>query len=76
MLTLLTCRDCANGEVLRLHLGDALDVLGWRPMYAIVDVAALPPTDPRRGYPRPTVLWNGRDLFGLAEAPAPYQPPT
>jgi hypothetical protein len=76
MLTLLTCRDCTNATILRRHLHDALDALGWRPLFAIVDVATLPATDARLTYPRPTVLWRGRDLFGLPEGPAPYPPPT
>ena len=76
MLTLLTCRECVNGERLRRHLSDALIALRWSPLYEIVDVSLLPATDPRRAYPRPTVLWRGRDLFGLPEPPAPYQPPT
>jgi len=71
VLTLLTCRDCDNGDILRRHLSDALSALGWRPLYAIVDIETLPPTDPRRAYPRPTLLWRGQDLFGMPESPAP-----
>jgi hypothetical protein len=76
MLTLLTCRDCLNGDILRRHLNDALCALGWRPLYAIADPATLPSHDPRRAYPGPTLLWRGRDLFGMVEPPAPYPPPT
>ena len=76
MLTLLTCRDCVNGDIFREHLHDALAVLGWKPIFAIVDAATLPSTDVRRAYPRPTALWRGRDLFGLPETPRPYPPPT
>ena len=76
MLTLLTCRDCVNGHILREHLHDALGVLGWRPIFAIVDAATLPSTDARHSYPTPTVLWRGRDLFGMPETPWPYPPPS
>ena len=76
MLTLLTCRDCMNGDLLRERLHDALGVLGWRPLFAIVDPATLPATDARRAYPSPAVLWRGRDLFGISEPPLPYPPPT
>ena len=76
MLTLLACRDCVNSAILRKHLHDALEDLGWTPIFAIVDPATLPPTDARRAYPRPAVLWQGRDLFGMPEPPLPYPPPT
>ena len=76
MLTLLTCQDCVNGALLRRHLHEALSALQWRPIFAIVDIGTLPSSDPRRAYPRPTVLWRGQDLFGLPESAAPYPPPT
>jgi len=57
-------------------LNDALVALRWAPLYEIVDASTLPAGDPRRAYPRPTVLWRGRDLFGIPEPPAPYPPPT
>jgi hypothetical protein len=76
MLTLLTCRECENGHILRQHLHDALSTLEWRPIYAVADLSTLPTHDPRRAYPGPTVLWRGRDIFGLAEPPAPYPPLT
>jgi len=76
MLTLLTCSECAAGPELRRRLHAALRQLGVKPIFSIVDVAALPLTDPRVAYPAPTLLWRDRDLFGVPEPPAPYPPPT
>ncbi len=36
-----------------------------------IDQEALPHGDIRRGYPTPTILVNGRDLFGLPEPEGP-----
>lgn len=76
MLTLLTCSQCSAGAELRRRLHQALRQLGLKPVFSIVDVASLPRTDPRIGYPAPTVMWRERDLFGIPEVPAPYPPPT
>ena len=42
----------------------------WPAVYQVVDLATLPRPDGRRGYPIPTVLFGGRDLFGMARTPA------
>ena len=62
--------DCPNTpEFLRRVQVAATRVDGARVVY--VDQEALPEHDVRRGYPTPTALANGRDLFGL---PAPTTP--
>ena len=38
--------------------------------YALINVDKLESSDRRRGYGTPTVLYNGRDLFGMAAPPA------
>lgn len=43
--------------------------------YQVIDVATLHPTDPRSGYPTPTLLYEGRDLFGLPEPQPPFPEP-
>ncbi|HMN39748.1 MAG: hypothetical protein IT438_00920 [Phycisphaerales bacterium] len=62
--------DCPNTpEFLRRVQMAATRVDGARVVY--VDQEALPEHDVRRGYPTPTALANGRDLFGL---PVPTTP--
>jgi hypothetical protein len=62
--------DCPNTpEFLRRVQVAATRVDGARVVY--VDQEALPEDDVRRGYPTPTALANGRDLFGL---PVPTTP--
>jgi hypothetical protein len=76
MLTFVTCSGCSTSGLLRRRLHEALMSLGLKPVFEIVDIESLPRTDPRRAYPAPSVLWGGRDLFGMAEPPAPYPMPT
>jgi hypothetical protein len=38
--------------------------------YDVVDLEQLPSTDMRRGFGSPTILFNGRDLFGTG-SPGP-----
>ena len=49
-----------------LHLECALRSLRLPAGYALVYVEDLPATDLRRGYGTPTILVNGRDMFGAA----------
>lgn len=68
-LVLLTREGCSGTAVMRERLEEALeDMDGWS--YETVDLATLPKDDLRRGYPTPTVLREGKDLFGL-EPPKP-----
>src|SRR5262245_272934 len=64
-LVLLTWRGCVNGAQFQTALDRALKSLGLPTDYTIIDVDKLQPFDPRRGYGSPTVLFNGRDLFGM-----------
>lgn len=68
-LTLLTRSGCAGTVAMRKSLDAALlKMAGWT--YDLVDIDTLPAGDPRRGYPTPTLLSRGRDVFGMSE-PAP-----
>ena len=58
---------CPNTPELRNNLRAALADLG-SPEFLDTDQSALPESDPRRGWPAPTILVDGRDLFGM---PAP-----
>jgi hypothetical protein len=75
-LTFLTREGCVNTPDMQVNLDDALIKLGWRRNYQDLDIGKLPKTDARTGYPTPTVLWRGRDIFGLAVPKPPYPTPT
>jgi hypothetical protein len=75
-LTFLTREGCVNTPDMRLNLDDALIQLGWRRNYEEINLGTLPKTDARTGYPTPTVLWKGRDIFGLPAPKPPYASPT
>ena len=75
-LTFLTREGCVNTPDLVLNLDDALIKLSWRRNYQYIDIGTLPKTDVRTGYPTPTVLWQGRDIFGLPAPKPPYPTPT
>lgn len=76
-LTFLTREGCSNTPVMRERLDQALARLGLSPNgYQVIDLATLPDTDPRRGYPTPTLLHSGRDLYGMPEPQPPLPTPT
>jgi hypothetical protein len=75
-LTFLTRDGCVNTSDMLANLDDALIGLKWRRNYAYVDIGKLPKDDVRTGYPTPTLLWKGHDIFGLAAPPPPYPTPT
>lgn len=72
-LVFVTRDGCANSPTMRTHLDEALRQLGVPADYVVANVATLPSDDPRRGYPTPTVLYGGTDLFDM-EAPTPPFP--
>ena len=71
-LVFLTRDGCVNTTTMRARLDAALSSLGLPTDYQFIDADALPTTDARAGYGTPTVLYRGRDLFGLAEPPVPH----
>ena len=72
-LLLLTRRDCPATLAMRTNLDAALTALG-RPLdYPEIDLDALSSSHPFTGYSPPTVLFRGRDLFGMPE-PTPLFP--
>src|SRR5437016_14140885 len=70
-LTFLTRDGCVNTPDMVNNLDDALKSLGLPNDYAYINIGTLPKKDVRTGYPTPTVLWKGRDIFGM---PAPKPP--
>jgi hypothetical protein len=61
---------------MRANLEAALGQLGWSDSYAVIDQDSLPVDDGRIGYATPTVLYRGRDLFGLPVPTPPFPQPT
>ena len=75
-LVFLTRGDCVNTETMRAHLDEALKGMG-RPLdYQFIALESLPASDPRTGYPTPTILTGTRDLFGMAPPTPPFPDPT
>ncbi|HUX33128.1 MAG TPA: hypothetical protein VMV51_04585 [Gemmatimonadaceae bacterium] len=72
-LVVLTRDGCGNTAAMRRNLDEALRLVGMPTDYLVADLGALPGADPRRGYPTPTLLWGGADVFGM-EVPAPPFP--
>ena len=75
-LTLLTRDGCVNTPEMRVNLDDALRSLGWRRDYHVVNISELKATDVRTGYPTPTLLWKGKDIFGMPVPKPPYGTPS
>jgi hypothetical protein len=75
-LVFLTRNGCVNTPDMVNNLDDALKALGWPTDYHYIDIGKLPTKDVRTGYPTPTVLWKGKDIFGMPVAKPPYDVPS
>ncbi len=75
-LVFVTRDGCVNTPDMLINLDDALRALGLALDYQVVNLGTLPPTDPRSGYPTPTVLYRNRDLFGMPEPTPPFPEPS
>jgi hypothetical protein len=63
-IELLGFPGCPNTPAMRERLAAALARIGGS--FTDTNQEALPESDPRRGWPTPTILVNGSDLFGMA----------
>jgi hypothetical protein len=72
----LTREGCDTTPTLRRNLDTALQAMSLPLDYQVVNVAVLPATDARRGYPTPTLLYANRDLFDFPAPTAPLPAPT
>ncbi|GMU39050.1 MAG: hypothetical protein KJ057_17355 [Phycisphaerae bacterium] len=70
-IELLGSPDCPNTAIIREHLRTALKSIGADLTFQDINQDALPQSDLRRGWPTPTVLVNGRDLFDMAPPNSP-----
>ena len=75
-LTFLTRGECVNTADVAARLQAALTSLDLPTDYQVVDLDRLPTTDPRTGYPTPTLVYRGVDLFGMPEPTPPFPKPT
>ena len=75
-LEFLTRSACVNTATMRGRLDGTLSRLGLATDYRVIDLATLLESDARRGYPTPTLLYDGHDLFGMAQPQPPYPEPT
>lgn len=75
-LVFLTRDGCVNTTIMRANLDAALQAMGLPADYQFVDLETLAATDPRIGYPTPTMLYKGTDLLGMAEPSPPFPEPT
>lgn len=76
-LTFLTRDGCVNTPDMVNNLDEALKALGWpRFDYQYVDIGKLSAKDVRTGYPTPTLLWEGRDIFGMPVPKPPFDVPS
>jgi hypothetical protein len=75
-LTFLTRDGCVNTPDMEANLDEALRALGLALDYPVVNIGKLPKSDVRRGYPTPTVLYKGHDIFGLPTPTPPLPDPS
>ena len=74
-LVFLTRDGCVNTPDMVNNLDDALRSMGFKLDYQYLDIGKLPAKDARTGYPTPTVLWKGKDLFGMPVPTPPFPEP-
>ena len=75
-LTFLTRDGCVNTPDMVNNLDDALTALKLPRDYQFIDIGKLSKNDPRTGYPTPTILWKGKDIFGMSAPKPPYNVPS
>lgn len=75
-LVFLTRQDCVNTPDMVNNLDDALKALGWPKDYQYIDIGTLKASDVRTDYPTPTLLWKGKDIFGMSVPKPPYNVPS
>src|SRR5262245_21776547 len=75
-LMFLTRADCPLRIDMAMNTEKALTALGWPDDYQVIMLETLKDTDVRTGYPSPTLLWKGKDIFGMPAPKPPYNAPT
>ena len=75
-LVFLTRDGCVNTPDMVNKLDDALTALKLPKDYQFIDIGKLPKGDPRTGYPTPTILWKGKDIFRMSAPKPPHDVPS
>ncbi|HEY3382527.1 MAG TPA: hypothetical protein VGK32_12205 [Vicinamibacterales bacterium] len=75
-LVLLTRHGCRKTAAMLTNLDAALEAQGWPPGCQRLDIGTLPASDPRTGYPTPTLLYQGNDVFGMPVPQPPFDVPS
>ncbi len=75
-LEFLTRDGCRNTPVMLENLKQAIAEGKISADYTIIQQASLKPDDPRTGYPTPTILVNGKDIFDLPVPAPPFPEPS
>jgi hypothetical protein len=75
-LVFLTRPGCVQTTLMRVRLDAAITAIGQPLPYTVVDLDTLPASDTRTGYPTPTILVGGVDLFGMPAPTPPFPEPT
>lgn len=75
-LVFVTRDGCVTTPDMLNNLDDALRSLGLAVDYSVIDLASLAATDPRIGYPTPTILFRGQDLYGMPVPTPPFPEPS
>ena len=75
-LVFVTRDGCVNTPDMLLNLDDALRALKLPLDYQVINLKTLPASDPRVGYPTPTVLYKNRDLFDMPVPTPPFREPS
>lgn|SRR5262245_28311446 len=75
-LVFLTREGCVNTPDMVVNLDDALKGMGLPTDYQYINIGKLPKTDARTGYPTPTVLYRGKDIFGMPKPTPPFPEPS
>ena len=72
----LTREGCVQTTTMRGRLDQAIAAIGSPMPYAVIDLDTLPASDVRKGYPTPTILRGGKDLFDMPTPTPPFPEPT
>jgi hypothetical protein len=75
-LQFLTREGCKNTAVMLANLKDTISEGKISADYTVIHQGTLKADDPRTGYPTPTILLNGKDIFGLDVPEPPFPAPS